>query len=179
MYTEDALFSRPIDEGTSRSLLVMRHAKSSWSDAGLADHDRSLSKRGKRDARRMGVELGDRGMMPDLIVCSTAKRAVSTVRRMTKAADYAGEVVYDDRLYADGCDAHLALLASLPDWAQCVMLVGHNPSSEELVLALTGQSVRLATATVASIELRVMSWSSLSMGIRGIVRAVLSPRDLR
>jgi len=157
----------------------MRHGKSAWDEEGIEDHDRSLAKRGKRDAVHMGRVLHDRDLLPDVILSSAAKRARSTARRVVKASEYSGEVIYDERLYFQGLELYLERLSSLPDEAQSVLVIGHNPLLEELVLLLTDEAVRLPTAAVACIDLPIPSWAGLNAGIKGKLRCLLRPSETR
>ena len=75
-----------------KTLLVLRHAKSSWNDSALKDHERPLNDRGKRDAPRMGQLLNDHKLTPDLIISSTAKRARKTAKKVADSCGYQGEV---------------------------------------------------------------------------------------
>ena len=166
-----------------RTVLLMRHGKSAWDEEGIEDHDRSLAKRGKREAVHMGQVLRARNLLPDVILSSTAKRARSTVRRLVKASEYSGEVIYDERLYFQGLEPYLEHLSSLPDEVQSVLVIGHNPLLEELVLLLSGDAVRLPTAAMACIDLPITSWAGLNAGIKGKLRCLLrsgetAPKDL-
>lgn len=161
-----------------RTVLLMRHGKSSWDEPNLEDHDRPLAKRGKRQARLMGQMLRTQDLLPDIIVSSTAKRARSTARRVVKASEYEGEVIYDERLYFRGVEPYLECLAGLPDEAQRPLLIGHNPLLEELVLLLSGEVVRLPTAAVACIDLPIVSWPELKAGVRGKLRCLLRPDEI-
>ena len=116
-----------------KTLLILRHAKSSWKNTGLADHDRPLTKRGKRDAPRMGRLLRDENLTPDLIVSSTAKRALDTAEAVAEASGYEGEVESRPEFYMAGPEAYLRALRALSDDYECVMVIGHNPGLEELV----------------------------------------------
>lgn len=160
----------------ARTLLIMRHGKSRWDEEGLDDHDRSLAKRGKQDSVAMGEKLLARGLVPDVILCSTAKRARSTARRVVKASGYKGQVLRDARLYFQGVEPCLSAIASLDDEAETALVVGHNPVSEELVQLLTGESVRLPTAAIACIDLPISAWRFLDQTAKGTLRLVLSPQ---
>ena len=120
-----------------RTVLIMRHGKSKWSEEGVGDHDRSLAKRGKRDARRMGAEMRSRGLVPDVILSSTAKRARSTARRVAKAVGCDRDVLYEQGLYFDGLEPYLGALSNLPEDVCVAMIIGHNPLLEELIVSLT------------------------------------------
>ncbi len=153
-----------------RTLLLMRHAKSSWQDESLADRDRPLTKRGKKDALAMGDLLLRRGWVPDVILASPAKRARSTARRVAKALSFRGEILHDDRLYSGGLAAFLRALDTLPADAQRVLIVSHNPTLEEAVQHLTGASVHMPTAAVTVV-------ATGAANDLGRLVAVLDPRS--
>jgi len=83
-----------------KSVLILRHAKSSWKHPDVNDHDRPLNKRGKRDAPHMGEILQNEHLVPDLIISSSAKRARSTAKAVAKAAEYKGDITFNQSLYA-------------------------------------------------------------------------------
>jgi len=161
-----------------RTVLLMRHGKSSWDEEGVGDHERPLAKRGKRQAVQMGQMLRAHDLLPDVILSSTAKRARSTARRVVEASEYNGEVIYDERLYFQGLEPYLERLASLPDDAQRALIIGHNPLLEELVLLLAGEAVRLPTAAVACIDLPIASWTGLNAEVKGKLRCLLQPDEV-
>lgn len=160
-----------------RTVLLMRHGKSSWDEQGVEDHDRPLTKRGKRQAKQMGQMLRTRDLLPDIVLSSTAKRARSTARRVIQASDYRGEVIYSEHLYFQGLGPYLESLVSLPDEAQRALIIGHNPLLEELVLLLSGEAVRLPTAAVACIDFPITSWAGLSVDVKGQLRCLLRPDE--
>ena len=160
-----------------RTVLLMRHGKSAWDEEGVEDHDRSLAKRGKREAAHMGQALRAHNLLPDVILSSTAKRARSTTRRVVEASEYSGEVIYDERLYLQGLEPYLERLSSLPDEAQNALVIGHNPLLEELTLLLSGEAVRLPTAAVACVDLPITSWAGLNAGTKGKLRCLLQPDE--
>jgi len=157
----------------------MRHGKSSWDDLGAADHDRSLTKRGKRDSGLIGDELCHRGTIPDLIISSTAKRARSTASRVAKACNYSGEISYSRSLYHGDVHNYLLAAAGLGDWATTALIVGHNPVIEDLVHLLTGTPTTVTTANVFCIDLPIDEWSLLRLTTRGFCRYTLLPKSLR
>jgi phosphohistidine phosphatase len=145
-----------------KTLLLLRHAKSSWKDETLPDHDRPLNQRGKRDAPRMGMLLREEGLVPDLILTSSAKRAVSTAKFVAEASGFDGEMQVSRDLYASGPDAYIEQLETLPDIYYTVLVIGHNPGMEELLEALTGEIQSLPTAALAHIELDLDRWDDLA-----------------
>ncbi len=161
-----------------KTLLVLRHAKSSWNDSALDDHERPLNERGLRDAPRMGALLREHGLRPDVVLSSDAVRARLTAEAVAEAARYAGEVLLDPRLYM-ACPADiLSLLPTVRENAETVMIVGHNPGLEQLVEQLTGEREDLPTAALAQIELPIDLWRDLTLTIRGTLVGLWRPGDL-
>ena len=150
-----------------KTLLVLRHAKSSRNDPALDDHERPLNKRGRRDAPRMGELLREHGLIPDVVISSDAVRARLTAEAVAGAAGYAGAIVLDPRLYLAGPADILSLLQRVRGKAETVMIVGHNPGLEELVEQLTGERQDLPTATLAQIGLPIDQWRDLKLSTRG------------
>ncbi len=161
-----------------KTLLVLRHGKSSWSSPDLGDHDRPLKGRGRRDSKRMGEELVARDLVPDLIVSSTAQRARSTARRAAEAAGCADRITQTRELYLTSVAHQLQTVATHAAEAhERVMIVAHNPTLEDLVEHLTGEETRLTTANLACIDLDIGSWRQLN-ATRGELRFVLRPKEL-
>ena len=161
-----------------KTLLVLRHAKSSWKDDNLPDRERPLNKRGQEDAPKMGELLRRQNVIPDLVLSSTAQRARSTAELATDACGYEGQVEYKDELYSFEAEPYLNALSRLADAGQCVMIVGHNPAMEELVEALTGEYLPMPTAALAQIELPVEHWSKLSKHRNGRLVNLWRPKEI-
>jgi phosphohistidine phosphatase len=159
-------------------LVLLRHAKSSWKDMDVSDHDRPLNKRGKRDAPRMGRLLQKEELMPDIILSSTAVRARDTAVRLAKSCYYIGQITYVDSLYLGGTEAYLNALKVLSNDFKIVLVVGHNPDIEELVMILTGQAERIPTAALARIDLTIEDWSTLSTKSKGRLVRIWKPKEL-
>ena len=159
-------------------LLIMRHAKSSWKHPELSDYDRPLNKRGKRDAPRMGEHLRQIDLIPDRILTSSAKRARKTASRVAKSCGYSGKVKKLEALYDTVPGVYFEILQALPDKYQSVMVVGHNPTMEQLVKHLTGQIKRMPTAAIAHIELPIERWETLDLYTRGTLANLWTPKTL-
>lgn len=159
-----------------KTLFLLRHAKSSWKEADLADFDRPLNERGRRAAPFMGRLLQDRGFSPDLIISSPARRARKTAKLFKEAGDYEAEVMFDDRIYEASSNTLVYVAGEVDDSINAVMLVGHNPGMEGAVRVLTGLTEPMPTAAVAVIDLDVDSWKQIASG-RGTLRAIFRPRD--
>lgn len=145
-----------------KTVLIMRHAKSSWDEAGVSDHDRTLNARGRRDAPFMGGFLEGRGLRPELIAHSTAKRATLTAQIV--ADQFSPEPILQalSELYLAPAHVYLDSLSSLSDAVDCVMYVGHNPGMEELVSHFMTGLQSMPTAAVARIQLNVDQWTDIS-----------------
>ena len=145
-----------------KTLFLIRHAKSSWSDPGLPDQERPLSDRGKRDAPKMGKRLAKRNVRPDLILSSPAVRALTTAEIIAKKLDYKRkDIVVDDRLYAVGADDLLDVIHKLRNKLERVMLFGHNPELTELAHRLSSKIAHMPTCAVAEFTFDAKSWSSI------------------
>jgi phosphohistidine phosphatase len=154
----------------TRELLLLRHGKSDWS-TGVDDYHRPLKDRGKRGAQRIGVWLAQQNAVPDLIVTSPAERALVTAQKLCKAMGFGDAGIQRDRrIYAAGIDELLAVLSDCPQDAGRVMLVGHNPGLEELLVWLARETVPvtddgklLPTATLARLQMPA-DWQALKAG---------------
>ena len=161
-----------------KTLLLLRHAKSSWKDDNLDDHDRPLNKRGKREAPRMGQLLKDENLLPDLIVCSSARRCRKTAEHVIQNSGYRGETRITSELYEAGAVPLRQILARMPDAQQSVLLIAHNPGMEELLESLIGVYTPLTTAALAQVELPIRHWRDLSDNTRGRLVNLWQPREL-
>ena len=149
-----------------RRLTIIRHAKSDWSDLSLADIDRPLNARGRRDAPMMGQRLRERGDAPDLILSSPAARARATAEVLATALGYPlGELQVEKTIYAAPLSALVDVIRSCPHQVVHAMMVGHNPGSEDLVQWLIGEPMaKFVTCAVADLSLDAASWQALGPG---------------
>ena len=161
-----------------KTLLVLRHAKSSWNDSALGDHERPLNERGRRDGPRMGRLLREYGLIPDIVISSDAVRAQRTAEAVAEAARYVGEILLDERLYLASPADILSLLRAVREDADRVMVVGHNPGLEGLVEQLTGEREDMPTATLAQIVLPIDRWGDLQPSTRGTLVGLWRPGEL-
>ena len=147
-----------------KKLVIVRHAKSSWSSDGLADHERPLNSRGRHDAPMMARRLRERGLQPDLIVASTACRAMQTAALFAEALDYdEGRIEAQSLLYAASPAAWLDCVAALSDAVGTVIVIGHNPEVTELANALTPVNVDdLPTCAVLELTYEAKDWSAIA-----------------
>jgi phosphohistidine phosphatase len=122
----------------TKQLFLLRHAKSSWAEPSLGDHERPLSPRGRRAVEVMAEHLRANAIEPSLVLCSTARRTRETL----EGVEPGGELLIEDGLYGAGAGSVLERLRRLPPEAKSVMVIGHNPAMQVLVLRLAGSAGR-------------------------------------
>jgi phosphohistidine phosphatase len=146
-----------------KMLMLVRHAKSSWKEGGIPDHERPLNKRGRRDAPMMAERLARRGVEVDLIVSSSATRAVATARAMGEALEYAwDEIVVEERLYEAYAEEMLDVIAEQDDWVDNLMLIGHNPGLTALANYLSSHDIEnVPTCGVVELKYDVERWAEV------------------
>jgi phosphohistidine phosphatase len=146
-----------------KTLILVRHAKSSWKDQTLADYDRPLNKRGKRNAPEMGQRLAERGIRPDRMVSSPAKRAIATAQAVAKEVGFPREkIVEDERLYLSSVSTWLEVIRPLDDDADCVICFGHNPELTDLVNTLGRQDIgNMPTCGVVELRYDIETWADV------------------
>jgi phosphohistidine phosphatase len=164
-------------ENFMKNLYILRHAKSNWSDGNQTDFERPLNKRGLRTAPKMGALMREKGFVPDLILSSTAVRARTTAEIVRAALQSEVKICFDVRIYNAATRDLLEVLSQLPDAAEKVMLVGHNPELENLIFALTGETITLPTAALAEIELPLGKWMEIARG-GGKLKNTFYPRKI-
>ena len=170
-----------------RTLLLLRHAKSSRDDPGLEDFDRPLAPRGEKAAPLMASYLKKQGLLPDLVLCSPATRARQTWSLVARSLGDKIAVNELRGLYLSPPGRLLEAVRRAPDAASCVMLVGHNPGMEHLAMALAGPSsdptalaklrAKFPTAALAEIEFDASAWRDIGHGA-GRLKRFIRPKDL-
>ena len=161
-----------------KTLLIMRHAKSSWDESEMHDHDRPLNKRGKLNAPRMGRLLREQDLVPDLIITSSARRARDTAGAVADQSGYEGEVKVEESLYAAPPEAYIEVLAAADDRYERILVIGHNPGLEELLETLASEREALPTAAIAQVDLSIQSWQELTDETSGTLVKLWRPKDL-
>ena len=163
-----------------RRLYLLRHAKSSWDEPGLADRDRPLAPRGRKASKLIAAHLRDEGIAPELVLCSPAKRTRQTLKRI--GLDDA-EVRLEDDLYAASAGELLAVVNGIDEVFESAMLIGHNPGLQDLALQLAGSGseieamrAKFPTAALATLGL-TGGWRELSPGGAELV-AFVKPKQL-
>jgi phosphohistidine phosphatase len=170
--------------GPGRRLIVVRHAKAAWPE-GVADEERPLAGRGRRDAPRAGRWLAAQGWLPDHVICSPARRTRETLTLISGEWEIEPPVDFDARVYAAELATLLAVVRGAPPSARTLMLVGHNPGMHGLTMALVGDSVpedaverveqKFPTCAIAMLEAPA-SWSALAPG-RALLTRFAVPDD--
>lgn len=160
-----------------KTLLLLRHAKSSWKQPEMHDHDRPLNKRGKKEAPKVGSYLKENDLVPDLILSSTARRAKDTAQAVADESGFPGQIDLYQDLYLSDTACYLDILRCLSDDAHRVLVVGHNPDLEELLTLLTDVTQHLTTATLAQVDLPISSWQELNEATDGRLQNLWTPRE--
>ena len=169
-----------------RTLYLLRHAKSSWKDEGLADRDRPLAPRGERAGQAMARHMRRAGVRPSLVLCSSAVRARSTLDLVASGIGRPFESLVEDELYGAGAPDLLARFQRVGNETTSVMVIGHNPGLEDLAVLLAGDGDgdalaqlqrKFPTGALATFDLADTAWSELGRG-QGYLAAITVPRDL-
>ncbi|WP_069436177.1 SixA phosphatase family protein [Methyloceanibacter methanicus] len=169
------------------TLSLLRHAKSSWKNPALPDRERPLNSRGMADAPAMGRAMSERGIDPELILCSSAQRTVDTLALVLPELKVEPKVLYEDSLYHATPEEMLDMLRGIQPGARSVLLLGHNPEIQALALELIGAgpkelrdrlSEKYPTGGLAVITFPAGLWSSVDVG-SGSLTQFLAPRDVR
>lgn len=155
----------------SRELLILRHAKSAWDTDAPTDFSRPLARRGRKAAPRVGRFLAGKGLVPDFIISSPATRAKQTVIAVCEQMDIGQDQIdWDERIYGAWTSSLFEVLRESPEDARRVMIAGHNPGLEMLLLELCDERLSFAddgklmpTAAVAHLEI-TSSWADLKRG---------------
>ena len=152
----------------TKRLILTRHAKSSWDNTNMADHDRPLNARGRRAAADLGQWLASRGYVPDEVICSDARRTVETWEQIAPALPGAPAPRYTAKLYQAGADVMLAVLKHAT--GDTVLMLGHNPGIAEFAQRLVARAplnpefARFPTAATLVVEFPVDDWGQAAYG---------------
>jgi len=162
-----------------KTLLILRHAKSSWKDTHLIDHQRPLNKRGKKAAPEMARRLLKRGVRPDVIVSSDARRAMETAVSMAEILGVSPKAIRQNPdLYHGAPDRILDVVHRFNDQWKQVMVVGHNPGLEAFLQIANGKVESLPTASIAYLTAPVDNWNKLDKGENIKLKKLWRPKDL-
>lgn len=161
----------------SKRLIIMRHAKSSWTSSAATDHQRPLNKRGRRAAPRVGARLRDLGWIPNLVIASDSERTRETWQRMR--AEFPDSIAdhFNSAFFHGGLTDIASSCTTLSEDISTLLVLGHNPGWEDAVADLSGQSVRMTTANAALLESDIDDWAEAMRANWDLVE-VLRPKEL-
>ena len=159
-----------------KTLYVLRHAKSDWNDVSLTDFERPLNERGVHAARKMGAFMQQRGIVPDLIISSPARRARETAQIVTDAVGIAAEIHFEPRIYEASVGDLMEIVSQAENDCETLLIVGHNPGFEQIVEILSGELQAMPTAALAEIELPIENWSETMRG--GKLKNLFKPKEI-
>jgi phosphohistidine phosphatase len=150
-----------------KTLLLLRHAKSSLIDPTLSDSMRPLTYQGKQDVYIIGNLLKNKKLIPDIIICSNAKRAVDTSKLIAEYLNYHDEIHLSKLLYQTTAKDYINVVSEIPDKNNMVLLVGHNPILENLVEIITNELRIMKTCSLAHIVLPIKKWVEIKTWTKG------------
>ncbi|MDN5868725.1 MAG: histidine phosphatase family protein [Candidatus Nitrosocosmicus sp.] len=167
------------DGRSNKILLILRHAKSSWKNKKLDDHGRPLNKRGRSEAIKMGKYLNKMSILPNLIITSSALRAIETTKYVCKHARYENLVEVNSSLYGSNMDNYISVISTAFKTEEKLLIVGHNPVLEELVSFIANKIITLPTCTLVQINLIFENRDSISLYdiFRSEIVNVWQPKD--
>jgi phosphohistidine phosphatase len=166
-----------------KQLFLLRHAKSSWENPDLADHDRPLAPRGRRAAKLIADHLRRERVAPTFVLCSSARRTRETLERIAPALGAGVSVQIERELYAASEQRLLERVRAVEDDIESLLMIGHNPGLEQLALRLAGSGQKVAalarkypTGALATLEFSGR-WRELDVGIAELTSFV-TPKQL-
>lgn len=160
-----------------KTLLLLRHAKSSWKDAAVADFERPLNDRGRKAAELVGKFIAKQNVNIDLVISSPAVRARQTIELVLRAAKRSPELRFDQRVYEASPTRLLEITSQIEDGRKSVLLVGHNPGMEELLALLVGVEQHMPTASLAQVVLTSKKWDKI-LSEKGVLESFIRAREL-
>ncbi|MBW6471959.1 MAG: histidine phosphatase family protein [Anaerolineaceae bacterium] len=162
-----------------KTLLIMRHAKSSWKEQELPDHDRPLKKKGRKDVANMAKLIKKKALVPDLILSSTAIRAKETATLLMEKLNLKDRLELVEDFYMAEPETYIQKIATVPNKLEILLIVGHNPGLEGLVMTLGDKISSLPTGSIAKIYLFIDKWSELTTETAGEINKLWIPEDYR
>jgi len=154
-----------------KKLIIVRHAKSSWDFPELSDYDRPLNRRGKKNAPEMGKRLASRGILPDMIISSPAKRAAATAKRIAMEIGYSIKDIKKEPLFYHGSmNDIINVVKSSSNKISTLMIFGHNPDLTTVTNSLTGSDIyNIPTCGIAEIDFDISAWNEIEKNIGTLV----------
>ncbi len=161
-----------------KTLLLMRHAKSSWKDDSLEDFERPLKKRGRKDAQKMAKVMKKNDLIPDLILSSSSIRTKETVETIVDELDYQKKIVYLDNLYMAEPQDFINELQTISNNYENVMIVAHNPGLEAYLQIIDGEIEAVPTSGLGYLVLVLDDWKDISLDTMGDLIGFWTPKTL-
>jgi phosphohistidine phosphatase len=161
-----------------KTLLLLRHAKSSWKEPAIADFERPLNDRGRKAADMVGKFIAKQDITIDLVISSPAVRARQTTDLVLRAAKRSPELRFDQRVYEATPARLLEITSQIEDDRKTVLLVGHNPGMEELLTLLVGLEQHMPTASLAKVVLSSKKWDKI-LAEKGVLETFVRARELK
>lgn len=159
-----------------KELILIRHAKSSWSNPLLDDFERPLNKRGEKNAPFMAKVLKQKGLTPDLIISSPSIRTKQTLDYFIQEFDYKGEIIFEESIYEAPFENLLKVIKNIDDKYKTIFLFGHNPGLNDLVDFLIGNfEENIPTSGVLKLNFDIKKWGNLKEKI-GILDFFIYPK---
>jgi len=149
-----------------KKLLLLRHGNAVSSSSGMADYDRPLSSRGKKEINNIAYKLTESRLIPDLIIASTAERAFSSagiVRDIIWTSNKVGGLRGTEVLYSASISEYIDILKSQKESISTILIVAHNPTVSGFIIRLTGMHIGMSTGNLCSIELDIKKWSEIRL----------------
>jgi phosphohistidine phosphatase len=160
-----------------KTLILMRHAKSSIGEKHQDDWDRPLNKRGRKNAVAMAKLLKEKEAVPQAILASAALRVRQTAELMVEELAFHGDVHYLASLFHGEMDTYLAEVQAIPDGVECLMVIGHNPMLEAFLQVLSGKVESLPTASIAYLKVPINHWRELTLEPHAELEHFWKPKD--
>lgn len=161
-----------------KTLLLLRHGKSSWDDTSLEDFDRPLNERGVADAKLSGKYARKQKLKPDLVLSSPATRAKQTAELFAATAGLKNSLAYDERIYEASARRLLQVISEFDEDYETVLLIGHNPGFADICERLTGTAKKVPTASLTCIDLDIDKWAAPKGG-KGKLKWRMTPKKLK
>jgi len=162
-----------------KTLLLMRHGKSSWKGEKMNDHERPLNKSGRMDSKRIAKTLLVNELIPDIILSSSAMRAKQTAGIIIDTLGFQGRIIFSDDLYMGEPQDFIDVLKTIDDEAETVMIIAHNPGLEAFLQIIDGEVESLPTAGLGYLVLAIDSWQGVSLETMGDLVGIWKPKELK
>jgi phosphohistidine phosphatase len=163
---------------TMKTLILMRHAKSTWTHEIKDDRDRPLAKRGQKDISAIGHLFKEEKLMPQVMLLSPAARVRQTADLLVDKIGFQGDEYILNSLFMGEVDAYVKELRRVPDEAEVVLVIGHNPSLEGLLQMLTGEVQSMPSAGTACLAVEIDTWKEFSGNCPAKLICFWKPKEL-